>query len=147
MNVKVWKPLGILLIVLFALSIVVIVNVAGATSPITVGTSPSGVTYDPAQGEIYVANSGYNTVSVISDSSNSVIKTVIVGTSPTGIVYDAGMHEIYVTNYISNTVSVISDSSYSVVKTITVGTSPSNIAYDSGANEYLSPILATTLFL
>ena len=90
MNVKVWKLLGLLLIVIFALSIAGMVNAAGNTSPITVGTSPSGIAYDPAKGEIYVANSGYNTVSVISDSSNSVIKTVTVGNGPTGVVYDAG---------------------------------------------------------
>jgi len=135
MNVKVWRFLGLFIILIFALSIASIVCAAGNPSPITVGTSPSGIAYDPTKSELYVANSGYNTVSVISDSSNSVVKTVTVGTSPTGAVYDAGKSEIFITNYGSNSVSVISDSSNLVVKTVTVGTSPSNIAYDSGQNE------------
>jgi len=133
MNVRVWKLLGLILIVIFALSIAGMVNAAGNT--ITVGTSPSGIAYDSTNGDLYVANSGYNTVSVISDSSNSVIKTITVGNGPTGVVYDSGRSEIYVTNYGSNSVSVISDSSNLLLKTITVGTSPSNIAYDSGQNK------------
>ncbi|MGD0449896.1 MAG: YncE family protein [Candidatus Bathyarchaeia archaeon] len=132
MNAKVWKLLGLLLIVVFALSITGMVH---ATSPITVGTSPTGIAYDSAKGELFVANSGYNTVSVISDNSNSVFKTITVGTSPTGVAYDFGRGYIYVTNHGSNSVSVILDNSYLVIKTIAVGTSPTNIAYDSGQNK------------
>jgi YVTN family beta-propeller protein len=135
MNVRVWRLLVLIFIVVSALSIADMVQAVGNTSPITVGTSPIGIAYDSVKGELFVANSGYNTVSIISDNSNSVTKTVTVGTSPTGIAYDSGKGEIFVTNHGSNSVSVISDTSNLVVKTIPVGTSPINIAYDSGQNK------------
>jgi YVTN family beta-propeller protein len=132
---EVWKLLNLVFIIVFALSAVSTVHAASVTATITVGTSPTGIVYDSAKGEVFVANSGYNTVSVISDSNNAVIKTVTVGISPTGLAYDFGKGEIFVTNHGSNSVSVISDSNNSVVATIPVGTNPNNLAYDSGKNE------------
>ena len=135
MNNKVWRFLGLLLIVIFALSMANLVKAVGVTNTITVGTSPTGVAYDPSKGEIFVANSGYNTVTVISDSTNKVVKTITVGTSPTGLAYDSGKGEIFVTNHGSDSVSVISDNSLTVITNIPVGTTPNNLAYDSGKNE------------
>ena len=89
-NVKVWKVLGLLIIAVFGLSIAGGVHAASVSSTIKVGASPTGVAYDSAKGEIFVANSGSNTVSIISDQTNAVIKTVTVGTSPTGVAYDSG---------------------------------------------------------
>jgi YVTN family beta-propeller protein len=43
---------------------------------ITVGTGPYGDLFDPANGNIYVANVGSNSVSVIDGSTNTVIATV-----------------------------------------------------------------------
>ncbi len=51
-----------------------------------------------------------NTVSVISDSNNSIVATVNVGSEPYGVAYDSAKGELFVTNYDDNTVSVISDS-------------------------------------
>ena len=39
------------------------------------GSDPDGVAYDSAKGEIFVANGGSGTVSVISDSTNAVLAT------------------------------------------------------------------------
>ncbi len=103
----------VLLVVTSVLSIAGTVYAAGNTSTITVGTSPTGIAYDSAKGEIFVANSGYNTVSVISDSSNSVSKTVTVGISPKEWPMILGKGEIFVTNHGSNSVSIISDSNNS----------------------------------
>ncbi len=135
MDVKVWRLLGLIFIVVFALAAANMVHAVGVTNTITVGTSPTGVAYDSAIDEIFVANSGYNTVSVISDASNAVVATVTVGTSPTGVTYDSTKGEIFVSNHDSNSVSVISDSKNTVVATVPVGTSPDNIAYDSGKSE------------
>jgi YVTN family beta-propeller protein len=134
-KVTVWKLLCILFVMTIALSIIGIVQAAIVTTTISVGTAPTGVAYDSARSEIFVANSGSNTVSIISDVNNAVVKTVTVGTSPTGLAYDSNKSEIFVTNHRSNSVSVISDISNSVIKTIPVGTSPNNIAYDSGKGE------------
>ena len=88
-----------------------------------VGNYPFGVAYDSGKGEIFVTNNYDNTVSVISDSNNTVVAIIPVE-APYGVAYDSGKSETFVTNtlfepsllnpttnFISNTVSVISDSS------------------------------------
>ncbi len=135
MKTVVWKFLSFIFIFFFAFSSVSTVKAAGVIATIAVGASPTGVAYDSSKNEVFVANSGFNTVSVISDSSNSVVATVTVGTSPTGLAYDSAKGEIFVTNHGSNSVSVISDSTNRVVATVPVGTSPNNLAYDSGKGE------------
>jgi YVTN family beta-propeller protein len=124
-----------MLIAVFVVTATNLVNAQTVTATINVGTSPTGVAYDQGKGEIFVANSGFNTISVISDDTNAVIKTVTVGTSPTGIAYDSGKGEVFITNHGSNSVSVVSDTSLAVVATVPVGTSPNNLAYDSAKNE------------
>ena len=96
---------------------------------------PYGVAYDSGKGEVFVANSFSNNVSVISDASNSVVATIPVGTYPWGEACDSGKGEVFVTNYNSNNVSVISDATNKVVATIPVGTNPYGVAYDSGKGE------------
>jgi len=76
------------------------------------GTRLLGIAYDPSKGEVFVANNGDylpNTVSVISDATNTVVATVNVGYGPAGVVYDSGKGEVFVANSGDNTVSVISD--------------------------------------
>ena len=112
---------------------------------INVGQSPEGIVYDSSKGEIFVANTNYNpgsttlcTVSVISDSNNTVVATITVGVAPTGMTYDSGKGEIFVSNQDSGTLSVISDSANKVVATIPIDNSngePKGTTYDSTKNE------------
>jgi YVTN family beta-propeller protein len=74
---------------------------------IPVGTYPEGVEYDSSKGEIFVTNYRDSTVSVISDSTNTVIATMPVGVYPVGIAYDSGQNEIFVANWGSDSVSAI----------------------------------------
>ena len=117
--------------------------------------NPTGIAYDSSKGEIFVTDdvetfsvlsgsvftteNGVGMVSVISDSTNTVVATIPVGYSPTAVAYDSGKGEIFVTtepNYPTFTgVSVISDSTNAVIATIPVGNSPDGIAYDSGKGE------------
>jgi YVTN family beta-propeller protein len=89
---------------------------------------------------MFVINNGnsgtiHSTVSVIQDSSNTVVANITVGTgAQSGIAYDSNKGEIFVVNG-DGTVSVISDSSNTVIDTITVGTNPWGAAYDSAKNE------------
>lgn len=62
---------------------------------------------DPVAGRVYVTNQVFGTVSVIDESTLSVVDTVNVGSYPTGVEVDTSTHTIYVTNYTDNTVSVI----------------------------------------
>jgi YVTN family beta-propeller protein len=68
---------------------------------------------------------------VISDATNTVIKTITVGTIPEGVAFDSNKKEVFVTNDVSpGTVSVISDATNTVTATITVGSDPVGIAFD-----------------
>ncbi len=51
-----------------------------------------------------------SSVSVISDSNNSVIDTVALQIQPLNLAYDAGRDEVFVIHSETNVVSVISDS-------------------------------------
>ena len=109
------------------------------SASILVGQYPKQLCYDSGAHEIFVANSGSSSVSVISDINNQVVATIPVGTYPYGIVYDSKMNEVFVYNENDKTVSVISDSTNTVVKTITGiegnTVNPINIAYNPNKNE------------
>jgi len=111
---------------------------------VPVGYGPSDVAYDSSKGELFVAVQGLGAelpdeltsmVSVISDTTNTVVKNITVGMSPTGIAYDSGKGEIFVSNQDSSTVSIISDINNSVIATVPVGDHPEGIVYDSGKGE------------
>jgi YVTN family beta-propeller protein len=128
-------------------------NSVVATIP--VGSYPEGLAYDSAKGELFVTNysnvpSSINatdfkagSVSVISDTTNTVVATVPVGPTPGAIAYDSSRGELFVTSEGSSatsvarasvgTVSVISDTTNSVVATVPVAGGA--IAYDSGKGE------------
>jgi YVTN family beta-propeller protein len=142
LKIRVWTFLCLIFIVVFALSATNVVHAATqlAIPPtISVGSSPEYVAYDSGMGEIFVTNEGDNSVSVISDSSNSVVATIPVGEYPTGVVYDLAKGEIFVSNGGANTVSVISDSTNAVIATIDVGASPKCGAYDPAKGEIFVP--------
>ena len=75
-----------------------------------VGSNPDGVAYDSGRGDVFVANAGGNTVSVIADSDNKVVATVGAGGDPTAVAYDSARGTVFVTGYSAGIVSVISDS-------------------------------------
>jgi YVTN family beta-propeller protein len=80
---------------------------------VDVGTDPTGVAYDPADGEVFVTNAANGTLSVISDASDSVVATVKAGSSPSGVDYDSGKGEVFAANNGDDTVSVVSPPSVS----------------------------------
>jgi YVTN family beta-propeller protein len=91
---------------------------------------------------MFVANSYWTnggslegTVSVISDSNNTVLANVKVGANPFYLAYDSGRGEMFVTNNGDGTVSVVSDSTNTVVANVTVEGGPWGVAYDSGKGE------------
>jgi YVTN family beta-propeller protein len=104
-------------------------------------TEFSDVAYDAGTGEVFFtgyysnADPHSTNVSVISDSTDSVVVSIPLGYYPQGVAYDSGMGEIFVTSYASNEVKVISDATNTVVATIPVGTYPWGVAYDSGKGE------------
>ena len=112
-------------------------------SAITSGfTNPYGVAATPDGTEVWVTNSGTNTVSVISTATNKVTGTVVVGIYPHGIAITpagTGTTTSKTTAYVANTgpntghggsqtVSVIDVGSYAATGTITVGEAPEVVA-------------------
>jgi len=108
---------------------------------VTVGGQPNCLAYDSGKGEIFVQNHSDGTISIISDSGNSVVATFPVGNYPQGMAYDSGKGEIFESDLDdvgeveggAPVVRVISDSNNSVVATIpnAIG----NLAYDSAKGE------------
>jgi YVTN family beta-propeller protein len=103
---------------------------------ISVGNEPEGLAYDYAMGEIFVANAQSSSLSVISDSNNSVVATVCLPSSPSSVAFDSGKGEIFAANYLTPcSVYVISDINYSLLATVPLNSSVMAIAYDSAKGE------------
>ena len=102
---------------------------------ITVGKSPTAIGIDPVHGKVYVANSGDNTVSVISSLNSSKIGSIKVGSNPHAIGVDSDNRKVYVANSGDNTVSVISTLNSSKIGSIKVGSNPHAIGVDSSHGE------------
>ena len=103
-----------------------------STSPqINVGNSPIYISYlgntSITEDSVYVANSGSNTVSVISPAITTV-KNIAVGNRPFSIATHPFADSVYVANSGSNTVSVIDLANNTVIKNIAVGNYPVSIA-------------------
>lgn len=96
---------------------------------------PEAAAYDSARGEVFVTNLVSNNVSVISDSTDSVMASISVPGGPIGVVYDSEKGEIFVANVYNNTVSVISDVTNAIVATIGMGDASGSLAYGNGRGE------------
>jgi YVTN family beta-propeller protein len=101
-------------------------------------TQACAAAYDPEKGEIYVAITDTQMVSVISDSTDAVIENISV-TIPQDIIYGSGTNNLFVLNrgspYVSGLISIISDNSNTVVAKVDLQGFAYKIAYDSGTNE------------
>ncbi len=101
-----------------------VTNISGlGAKPYGVAVVPAG----PEAGDVYIANSGSNTVSVL-NPGNTVIANISVGSNPTGVAVNSNGTEVYVTNQGSNTVSVINPADNMVTATINVGLAPQGVA-------------------
>ena len=107
-----------------------------------VGTNPAGVARDPSSGNVYVANQGSDSVTVLapidSDAANGlqVVKTITGIDSPTNIAIDDAGY-VYVAT--STGMSVIDpDNGYAVVDvTVTGASNPFAVAVDDAGRIYL----------
>jgi YVTN family beta-propeller protein len=120
---------------------------------INVGSSPTGVEYDPHDHLIYVANDKSGSVSLIDDSTSKVIKNITGFSEPAILDYDSIYNNIYVTNLLlpslssktlfSRTVAVISASTNKIIANITGFRFPAFLAFDSAKGKiYVTDILS-----
>lgn len=129
----------ILFTIIFALSATPSIHAVEVTATIPVGIGAEAVAYDSGKGEIFVADYYDNTVSVISDTNNTVVATVPVGQNPLEVAYDFGKSEIFVATGSFGSglgaLYVISDTNNSAVATVPIGSNYGDLAYDSGKGE------------
>jgi YVTN family beta-propeller protein len=78
-----------------------------------VGNGPSGIAYSPSNNNVYVANTGDGTVSVINTSTDTIVSTIellnVVSPSssstlrPLALAYDSANGAMYVGGAVLNT--------------------------------------------
>lgn len=118
------------------------------TKSIAVGVGATGIAI--ASGKVYVANTAFNganytygqgTVTVISTTADTVVKTVNVQTNPQGcaVAPDGKVHVVCTGDYATafGKVVVIDPATDNVSQTVTVGGSPGNIAISAAGIGYL----------
>lgn len=119
-------------VIIFSLSAEHVFKIIYAPSlQIRVGANPVGMGYNRENGDIYVANSGSHSLSVINGDTNRLKSTILVGPIPYAITYNPANDFIYVINLGENSLSAINANTYRIVKTLQVGSIPSAVTYDS----------------
>jgi len=66
---------------------------------LTVGGNPTAISFNPNNGNVYVAD-GVNRVDVINPVTDNIVASVIVGNVPSGIAFDSHNKNMYVTNFL-----------------------------------------------
>jgi len=100
---------------------------------------PSGLEWDSANGDVYVADQGASNLTVISAASNSVIANVNVGPFAIAVACDPITNELYVAVEGLNAVAVVSGAANTVVTDIPVGEGPVAVAFDpDNGNVYVA---------
>lgn len=98
---------------------------------IGVGAQPEGVAYDPSTGDIYVANSQSDNLTVIDGLTNAVLDPSIpTGLHPFAIAFDPQDGVAYIANQGGSNLTVLGPPGYSGLRSAPVGNGPSALAYD-----------------
>ncbi|MCI4322748.1 MAG: hypothetical protein L3K03_01780, partial [Thermoplasmata archaeon] len=92
------------------------------------GTPPGGLVFSPTSQDVYAANPGSASVTVV-DTSNAVVANLTVGSDPVALAYSPSSKEMYVANSGSNSITVIGPTN-AVVTTVEVGSNPAALQYD-----------------
>ena len=96
-----------------------------------VGPSPVHLALKPDGGEIFVANSGGDTVSEIATGNNEVGGAYLIGEHPQGGVVSADNSILWVSNSAADTVAAYSIDDGALVHTVQVGNEPGPLALAS----------------
>jgi YVTN family beta-propeller protein len=81
----------LIFLVLLVLASALVVPFARAQAVVATpkaGSFPYELAYDSAKGEVFVVNRDSNSLTVISDATNTVVATLTVGSGPEGVAYD-----------------------------------------------------------
>jgi len=97
---------------------------------VDVGSIPIGVTVDPLDDRIYVANYNSSTVTVINGTNNGIVANVSVPSGPFYLAVDQAAGAVAVTDYEADEVTFINMTTNQVTANVSVGITPIGIAYD-----------------
>jgi YVTN family beta-propeller protein len=95
---------------------------------IGVGFEPRYVALSPDDKRAYVSNAQSGTVSVVSLTSKSIIKTIFVGAEPRGLALGPNGKRLFVANHTAGTLSIIDTAALVVVDEVAVGKNPTALA-------------------
>ncbi len=101
---------------------------------VNVGIRPMALEFNPSNNNIYVANQGSNSISVIDSLTNTVNTTVNVGNSPRALEFNPSNNNMYVINFGLIDISVIDSSTNSVVETVGVGFGSIDLEFNPSNN-------------
>ncbi|MDE1819552.1 MAG: PKD domain-containing protein [Euryarchaeota archaeon] len=122
-------------------------QLGSASAPLTLGSTPSWVLYDPGNGMVYVGQGNCcgagNTVWVVNPSTGTLVKTITTGNLPISLAYDSARGEVFVAEYGNAQVQVIDDSTNALVATIPMPDEPLSLGYDSWNGDVYVALYAT----
>jgi YVTN family beta-propeller protein len=95
---------------------------------VEVDAFPTAVAVSPTDGQVYVVNTGADSVSIIDADTRIAAVTIAVGRAPYGIALTPDGRTAYVANAGDNSVSVIDTQAPRVTATIAVGENPYGVA-------------------
>jgi YVTN family beta-propeller protein len=110
-------------LVAIAIGALVTHSAAAQTVPfatIAVGNGPASVVADPANGKLFVVNTGSNTISVIDAATRTKVADIPTGGGPRRIRLDDQHNKLYVNNSTGDSITVIDRASNAVIGTITL---------------------------
>jgi YVTN family beta-propeller protein len=97
-----------------------------------VGAAPAHLALKPDGGEIFVENSGSDTISEIATTNNEVGGSYTIGEHPDGGIVSADNSTLWVSNAEANTVAAYSIDYGQLLNTVQVGNGPGPMAFSDG---------------
>ena len=108
---------------------------------VQVGVDPEAVVFDPANGDLYVANTGSNNVSVIDGETDQVTASIAVGgesSGPTDLTLDSATGNLYVTGNF-NSATVVDTLTNRVIDNLSLGSYGTGMTFDPQNGELYVP--------
>jgi YVTN family beta-propeller protein len=115
----------------------------GAVGSIVTGSMPCAVAVDAESGEVYVANYGDGTVTVL-DSRHALIATITVGGHPQAVAIDGG--RVYVAKTRENSVSILDIRSHNVAKEMKVPGHPYALAVNAKTHKVYAATMGVAAY-
>ncbi|MGA1864699.1 MAG: beta-propeller fold lactonase family protein [bacterium] len=101
-----------------------------ALEVVPVGDSPKGIVISPDGTNVYIANSGSDTISVLDTMTKEITNTIFLGlgVGPEGLAITPDGKLLISANSVSNNISLIDTDTYRIIKHISVGMSPLRVS-------------------